>query len=89
MTSSAYYNNNKEFFCKKATVRESERERERERERGGGRILLRSMGWQAFRLRRRCKVQSSSGVLKEKRARLYIIRRCILMLICWRDQKDK
>ena len=49
----------------------------------------RAMGCQAFRLRRRCKVQSSSGVLKEKRARLYIIRRCVLMLICWRDHKDK
>ncbi|XP_024193291.1 uncharacterized protein LOC112197004 [Rosa chinensis] len=25
------------------------------------------------------------GVLKEQRARLYIIRRCVVMLLCWHD----
>lgn len=29
------------------------------------------------------------GHLKEKRARLYIIRRCILMLICWKERADQ
>lgn len=31
---------------------------------------------------------AKGGGLKEKRARLYIIRRCILMLICWRESAD-
>ncbi|XP_024016246.1 uncharacterized protein LOC112089727 [Eutrema salsugineum] len=26
--------------------------------------------------------------LKEKRARLYIIRRCLVMLLCWREPRD-
>ncbi|KAB2017043.1 hypothetical protein ES319_D08G133000v1 [Gossypium barbadense] len=30
-----------------------------------------------------------SKTLKGKRARLYIIRRCIFMLLCWKDQGDK
>ncbi|PON32480.1 DEVIL-like protein [Parasponia andersonii] len=39
---------------------------------------------------KRCKVQAPGGsVLREKRARLYIIRRCLVMLICWRDEKEK
>ncbi|XP_018455909.1 small polypeptide DEVIL 12 [Raphanus sativus] len=25
---------------------------------------------------------------KEKRSRLYIIRRCLVMLMCWRDPRD-
>ncbi|KAE9605664.1 hypothetical protein Lalb_Chr10g0099751 [Lupinus albus] len=25
------------------------------------------------------------GVLSEQRARLYIIRRCVVMLLCWHD----
>ncbi|XP_026379269.1 uncharacterized protein LOC113273914 [Papaver somniferum] len=25
------------------------------------------------------------GVLKEQRSRLYIIRRCVVMLLCWHD----
>ncbi|RAL50131.1 hypothetical protein DM860_007805 [Cuscuta australis] len=25
------------------------------------------------------------GVLREQRARLYIIRRCVVMLLCWHD----
>jgi hypothetical protein len=28
-------------------------------------------------------------VLKEKRAKFYIIRRCIVMLLCWKDKGDK
>lgn len=36
------------------------------------------------------KVQvSRTRILEEKRARLYIIRRCVLMLLCWRDHEDK
>jgi len=31
-------------------------------------------------LRRRC-----SGVMKEHRGRFYILRRCIIMLVCWKD----
>ncbi|WRX16860.1 DVL - like 3, partial [Theobroma cacao] len=30
-----------------------------------------------------------SKILKGKRARLYIIRRCVYMLLCWRDHGDK
>ncbi|CAF2090434.1 hypothetical protein BRARA_F03327 [Brassica rapa] len=25
------------------------------------------------------------GVLREQRARLYIIKRCVVMLLCWQD----
>ncbi|CAL0308001.1 unnamed protein product [Lupinus luteus] len=25
------------------------------------------------------------GVIREQRARLYIIRRCVVMLLCWHD----
>ncbi|XP_050374091.1 small polypeptide DEVIL 4-like [Argentina anserina] len=39
--------------------------------------------------KRRLSSSSSSrglgGVLKEQRARLYIIRRCVVMLLCWHD----
>ncbi|XAR70140.1 hypothetical protein NMG60_11026909 [Bertholletia excelsa] len=36
------------------------------------------------------RVQAPAGkrVLKEKRARLYIIRRCVCMLLCWRKHED-
>ncbi|KAI5598865.1 hypothetical protein POPTR_002G173750v4 [Populus trichocarpa] len=43
----------------------------------------------AFSLRRRGKVQVPSKSLKGKRGRLYIIMRCVLMLVCWRDHGDK
>ncbi|KAG5041563.1 hypothetical protein JHK85_014039 [Glycine max] len=29
-----------------------------------------------------------SRILKEKRAKLYIIRRCIVMLLCWKENGD-
>ncbi|KAF5734348.1 hypothetical protein HS088_TW16G00797 [Tripterygium wilfordii] len=32
--------------------------------------------------------QPNTKALKGKRAKLYIIRRCIIMLLCWRDQSD-
>lgn len=34
------------------------------------------------------KVQASKRSLKEKRARLYIIKRCVFMLLCWREHAD-
>ncbi|XVE73683.1 hypothetical protein DITRI_Ditri11bG0138600 [Diplodiscus trichospermus] len=44
----------------------------------------------AFSVRKRGKVQlSRSRIFKEKRARLYIIQRCVLMLICWRDPEGE
>ncbi|XVE77300.1 hypothetical protein DITRI_Ditri13aG0051300 [Diplodiscus trichospermus] len=46
-------------------------------------------GCLAFTVKKHSKVQLPSRILKEKQARLYIIRRCVLMLICWRDPKDK
>ncbi|KAL2614720.1 hypothetical protein AAZX31_08G026000 [Glycine max] len=30
-----------------------------------------------------------SRILKEKRAKLYIIRRCIVMLLCWKENGDQ
>lgn len=50
----------------------------REGERGGGRgeTTKRSFA-------RRC-----SSLVKEQRARFYIMRRCIIMLICWREYPD-
>ncbi|OAY48990.1 hypothetical protein MANES_05G021101v8 [Manihot esculenta] len=47
------------------------------------------MGCLVFRSRRRAKVQVSGSILKEKRTKLYIIKRCVLMLVCWRDNGDK
>ncbi|KAK1264417.1 hypothetical protein QJS04_geneDACA011307 [Acorus gramineus] len=32
---------------------------------------------------RRC-----AGLVKEQRARFYIVRRCVTMLICWREYRD-
>ncbi|MBA0768172.1 hypothetical protein Gotri_016994, partial [Gossypium trilobum] len=32
---------------------------------------------------------SKSKILRGKRARFYIIRRCVFMLLCWRDHGDK
>ncbi|GMN42879.1 hypothetical protein TIFTF001_012086 [Ficus carica] len=48
------------------------------------------MGCLPFRaMRRRCKVRAPVGrFLKEKRARLYIIRRCVTILICWRHEEE-
>ncbi|KAJ0112189.1 hypothetical protein Patl1_00635 [Pistacia atlantica] len=44
----------------------------------------------SFSTQRTDKVQvSRSRILEEKRARLYIIRRCVLMLLCWRDREDE
>ncbi|TYJ08982.1 hypothetical protein E1A91_A11G109200v1, partial [Gossypium mustelinum] len=44
----------------------------------------------AFSVRKRGKVQfPRSRILNQKQARLYIIHRCVLMLIYWRDPKDK
>ncbi|KAB2001610.1 hypothetical protein ERO13_A11G006950v2 [Gossypium hirsutum] len=35
--------------------------------------------------KRRYEQKGNGGFLKEKRGRFYIIRRCIAMLLCWRD----
>ncbi|KAK5804620.1 hypothetical protein PVK06_032271 [Gossypium arboreum] len=32
---------------------------------------------------------SKNKILRGKRARFYIIRRCVFMLLCWRDHGDK
>ncbi|KAK7358485.1 hypothetical protein VNO77_00413 [Canavalia gladiata] len=38
---------------------------------------------------KQAKLQAPKGrVLKEKRAKLYIIRRCIVMLLCWKENGD-
>ncbi|EEF43407.1 conserved hypothetical protein [Ricinus communis] len=38
--------------------------------------------------KRQTRVQQNSKGLKGTRARLYIIRRCITMLICWKEHRD-
>ncbi|XP_022735208.1 uncharacterized protein LOC111288546 [Durio zibethinus] len=35
--------------------------------------------------KRRCPFKVNGGFLREERGRLYIIRRCIIMLLCWQD----
>uniref|UniRef100_A0A2P2MEM6 Uncharacterized protein LOC105123669 n=1 Tax=Rhizophora mucronata TaxID=61149 RepID=A0A2P2MEM6_RHIMU len=35
--------------------------------------------------KRRLSSKGLGAVLREQRARLYIIRRCVVMLICWHD----
>ncbi|XP_028083286.1 uncharacterized protein LOC114284545 [Camellia sinensis] len=35
--------------------------------------------------KRRISSRGLGGVLKEQRTRLYIIRRCVVMLLCWHD----
>ncbi|XP_022973613.1 uncharacterized protein LOC111472196 [Cucurbita maxima] len=32
-----------------------------------------------------CPSRGFGGVLREQRAKLYIIRRCVVMLLCWHD----
>ncbi|KAK7356975.1 hypothetical protein VNO80_16256 [Phaseolus coccineus] len=35
--------------------------------------------------KRRLSSRGLGGALREQRARLYIIRRCVVMLLCWHD----
>ncbi|XP_010476319.1 PREDICTED: uncharacterized protein LOC104772194 [Camelina sativa] len=35
--------------------------------------------------KRRVSSKGLGAVLKEQRAKLYIIRRCVVMLLCWHD----
>ncbi|XP_055805578.1 small polypeptide DEVIL 4 [Solanum dulcamara] len=35
--------------------------------------------------KRRVSSRGVGGVLREQRAKLYIIRRCVVMLLCWHD----
>ncbi|XP_028087924.1 uncharacterized protein LOC114288604 [Camellia sinensis] len=35
--------------------------------------------------KRRISSRGLGGVLKEQRTRLYIIRRCVVMLLCWHE----
>ncbi|KAJ4710577.1 ROTUNDIFOLIA like [Melia azedarach] len=35
--------------------------------------------------KRRLSNRGLGGVLREQRAKLYIIRRCVVMLLCWHD----
>ncbi|XP_022150640.1 uncharacterized protein LOC111018725 [Momordica charantia] len=35
--------------------------------------------------KRRVSSRGLGGVVREQRARLYIIRRCVVMLLCWHD----
>ncbi|XP_031249676.1 uncharacterized protein LOC116107541 [Pistacia vera] len=35
--------------------------------------------------KRRFSSRGLGGVLREQRAKLYIIRRCVVMLLCWHD----
>nr|GLL20867.1 uncharacterized protein LOC111905797 [Ipomoea trifida] len=38
---------------------------------------------------RRCAfTRKCAALVKEQRARFYIMRRCVIMLICWRDYND-
>ncbi|KAJ6900329.1 hypothetical protein NC652_026444 [Populus alba x Populus x berolinensis] len=38
---------------------------------------------------RRCSfTRKCARLVKEQRARFYIVRRCVTMLICWRDYSD-
>ncbi|KAI4307612.1 hypothetical protein L6164_030783 [Bauhinia variegata] len=38
---------------------------------------------------RRCAfARKCARLVKEQRARFYIMRRCVIMLICWRDYSD-
>ncbi|KVI06956.1 DVL-like protein [Cynara cardunculus var. scolymus] len=38
---------------------------------------------------RRCTfTRKCAGLVKEQRARFYIMRRCVSMLVCWRDYRD-
>ncbi|CAA6661739.1 unnamed protein product [Spirodela intermedia] len=46
---------------------------------GGGCGALRKGG----SFSRRC-----ASLVKEQRARFYIMRRCVIMLICWREYRD-
>ncbi|XP_010265261.1 PREDICTED: uncharacterized protein LOC104603042 [Nelumbo nucifera] len=35
--------------------------------------------------KRRLSSRGLGGILREQRGRLYIIRRCVIMLLCWHD----
>ncbi|XP_075512785.1 small polypeptide DEVIL 11-like [Primulina tabacum] len=38
--------------------------------------------------RRCCFTRKCAALVKEQRARFYIMRRCVTMLICWREYSD-
>ncbi|KAG5228205.1 hypothetical protein IMY05_016G0072200 [Salix suchowensis] len=38
---------------------------------------------------RQTRIQAKNKALKGARARFYIIRRCMVMLLCWKERKDE
>ncbi|KZV26125.1 hypothetical protein F511_06051 [Dorcoceras hygrometricum] len=38
--------------------------------------------------RRCCFTRKCAALVKEQRARFYIMRRCVTMLVCWREYSD-
>ncbi|XXG80861.1 hypothetical protein AAC387_Pa09g1633 [Persea americana] len=51
--------------------------------RGGGGSFMRNSSHGMCSFTRKC-----SSLVKEQRARFYIMRRCVTMLICWREYRD-
>jgi hypothetical protein len=47
--------------------------------------ILRSSMKMSSSTKRRLSTRGLGGVLREQRARLYIIRRCVVMLLCWHE----
>ncbi|KAI3519943.1 hypothetical protein L2E82_32213 [Cichorium intybus] len=51
--------------------------------------LIRNPSSSSADTRRRCAfTRKCARLVKEQRARFYIMRRCVTMLICWRDYGD-
>ncbi|XP_058109593.1 small polypeptide DEVIL 11-like [Magnolia sinica] len=51
--------------------------------RGGGGPFMRNSSHGRCSFTRKC-----ASLVKEQRARFYIMRRCVTMLICWREYRD-
>ncbi|KAL4384492.1 hypothetical protein GQ457_15G005370 [Hibiscus cannabinus] len=48
-------------------------------------MLIAQMKLSSGSSKRRLSNRGLGGVLREQRAKLYIIRRCVVMLLCWHD----
>ncbi|GMI99940.1 hypothetical protein HRI_003663300 [Hibiscus trionum] len=51
----------------------------------GTKMKIRSASATVGSSKRRLSNRGLGGVLREQRAKLYIIRRCVVMLLCWHD----
>ncbi|KAG6404435.1 hypothetical protein SASPL_136683 [Salvia splendens] len=68
---------------KESTTTSSSLSRTRSRSASSSSSLIKNSSQRRCAFTRKC-----AALVKEQRARFYIMRRCVTMLICWRDYGD-